>query len=162
MPVFLSHRTVDDRIAQSVAHRLKSHHDINCYVDDFDKEANTARGTNRITTLIVSRLNMCTHLLALVTENTKGSWWVPFEIGVARRAPRAISTFTNLSYGLPEYLTEWPVLRGESAVDKFAAAYKSQIATAKRMLTAEATTSFDERALSVDSFHTRLKASLGQ
>ena len=162
MPVFISHRTADDRVARTVAQRLENRHDIRGYVDDCDKDANAARGTSRITTLIVSRLNMCTHLLALVTDNTKGSWWVPFEIGVARRAPRAISTFTNLTYGLPEYLTEWPVLRGESAIDKFAAAYKAQIATAKRMLTAEATISLDERALSVDSFHSRLKASLGQ
>lgn len=104
---------------------------------------------------------MCTHLLALVTDNTKGSWWVPFEVGVARRAPRAISTFTNLLRGLPEYLTEWPVLRGETAIDKFAAAYKAQIATARRMLT-EKYASFGEQVRSVDSFHTRLKASLGQ
>src|SRR5262245_57071772 len=95
MPVFISHSTSDDKIARSVYDRLLSFHGIRCYIDDLDREAKAARGTRAITSLILSRLESCTHLLAVVTPNTITSWWVPFEIGVARRSPRAISTYSN-------------------------------------------------------------------
>ena len=122
MPVFISHRTKDDKIAQQVYRRLHFHHHIACYIDDFDDEA---RNTKKITDLILNRINSCTHLIAVVTSNTKGSWWVPFEIGVARRAPRIISSFTSLySFELPEFLKEWPVLKGQNAIDIFARFYK--------------------------------------
>ena len=161
MPVFISHRTADDKVAQDVAYRLKYVHGITCYVDDFDQEASAARGTRRITSLIVARLDLCTHLLALVTENTKGSWWVPFEVGVARRAPRVISTFTNLYTGLPEFLTEWPVLRGDTAIDRFAELYKTHKAAASRVLL-EKRASVEDQISLVDDFHSRLKVALGQ
>lgn len=161
MPVFISHRTADDDVARDVAWRLKYHHDIECYVDDFDEEARRVRGTQNITSLILRRLERCTHLLAIVTAHTKGSWWVPFEVGVARKAPRIISTFTDLGNGLPEYLTEWPVLRGRGAVDRFAAIYKRKREDARRMLLEKAATSGRQERL-VESFHTELKQALGQ
>ena len=117
MPVFISHRTADNVIAKKVYDRLTYRHGITCYLDDLDKEADHC---SRITALIVTRLTSCTNLLALVTRNTQGSWWVPFEVGVARQAPRIITSYTDLSHGvLPDFLTEWPVLRGDSAVDTF-------------------------------------------
>lgn len=162
MPVFISHRTVDDPIAKQVYNRLTNVHGITCYLDDIDREAGVANASNRITALIVRRLNECTNLLALVTPNTKGSWWVPFEVGVARQAPRMISTFTNLVQSeLPQFLTEWPVLRGDTAVDTFAKYYKQQASLAKRSLV-EKTASASEGVASVDSFHRQLKNALGQ
>jgi len=161
MPVFISHRTADDTIAQNVAWRLKSLHEIQCYVDNFDREADAARSTRNITSLILRRLDMCTHLLAIVTRNTEGSWWVPFEIGVARKAPRAIATLTNLGLGLPQYLEEWPVLRGEDAIDKFAAIYKRHRIDARRTLLEKVASVADQDRL-VGSFHTELKRALAQ
>lgn len=162
MPVFISHRTVDDEIAKSVYQRLRLHHNIDCYIDDIDAELRRASGTPAVTSLIVRRLNECTNLLAMVTENTQGSWWVPFEVGVARQAPRVITSFTNQQDAqLPEYLLEWPRLRGDTAVDTFARLYKAQ----RRLLTEriiEKRASAGEQLSSVDDFHRQLKASLGQ
>lgn len=127
MPVFISHRTADDALARQAASRLRYYHGIECYIDDIDQELKRAQGTSEVTALIVRRLNLCTNLLAIVTANTEGSWWVPFEIGVARQAPRVITTLTNQEdYSLPEYLREWPRLRGASAIDQFAELYKEQ------------------------------------
>ena len=96
MPVFISHRTADDVVARTVHDRLTRVHRIQCYLDDLDREAHR---TSKITALIVDRLKSCSNLLALVTRNTKGSWWVPFEVGVARQAPRIITSYTDLSTG---------------------------------------------------------------
>jgi len=162
MPVFISHRTADDKLAQQVAFRLKQQHGIECYLDDIDQELKKAQGTPAVTGLIVRRLNQCTNLLAIVTINTEGSWWVPFEVGVARQAPRVITTFTNQEdSSLPAYLLEWPRLRGDSAIDEFAKLYKAQ----QQILRANV---LEKRALAaeqvsvVDQFHRQLKARLGQ
>lgn len=162
MPVFISHRTADDTIARRVCDRLVQVHGIPCYLDDLDKEAGLANQSNRVTSLIVQRLNNCTNLLAIITKNTRGSWWVPFEVGVARQAPRAITSFTNLANGeLPEFLTEWPVVRGDKAIDIFAAMYQQQAGSIKRALI-DNTARALEGIAGVEAFHRQLKASLGQ
>ena len=162
MPVFISHRTADDQLARQVAFRLKNVHGIECYIDDIDALTTRTRGTAAISSLIVQRLNACTNLLAIVTPNTGGSWWVPFEIGVARQAPRVITSFTNLGdSSLPEYLLEWPRLRGEGAIDTFARMYKAQQGQLRQRVM-EKTANFSERENAVDLFHRNLKAALGQ
>lgn len=131
MPIFISHTTKDNALAQKVFNRLKYNHDIDCYIDDMDKELAKKRGNSELTPFLVGRLRRCDTLLAVVTNNTKGSWWVPFEIGTAREMPRVISSYTSLpdrstyqEQALPEYLLEWPRLRTDSDIDVFAREYK--------------------------------------
>lgn len=158
MPVFISHRTADDAIAQRVYLRLTRVHSIPCYLDNMDLELKTSSVTSRV----IERLKQCTNLLALVTENTKGSWWVPFEVGVAREAPRLITTFTNLAVNeLPEYLNEWPVLRGDNAIDTFAKYYKIGSGIVKRAFV-EHTLNASQGLSSIEAFYRNLKTELGQ
>ena len=132
MSIFISHTTSDDLIAKKIFLRLTKIYHIKCYIDDIDKELENKRGKSSLTPLLVNRLRKCDTLLAVVTENTKGSWWVPFEIGTAREMPRVISSFTNLpdyptyskKQGLPEYFLEWPRLRTDEDLDIFANEYQ--------------------------------------
>jgi hypothetical protein len=156
MPVFLSHRTADDHVAQAIANRLMSYHKIFCYIDNFDPHTKT---TTQVTSLILERINTCTHILALITNNTIGSWWVPFEVGVARQANRRIASVDTSTQTLPEYLTEWPVLVGDSAIDAFAELYHED--KAARPLH-EKRAAAQRTIGSADEFHRRLKAQLGQ
>ncbi|BCS54327.1 toll/interleukin-1 receptor domain-containing protein [Geobacter sp. SVR] len=134
MPIFISHTTQDDALARRVYSRLKINHNIDCYIDDMDKELASKRGTSQLTQLLVDRLRRCDTVLAVVSSNTKNSWWVPFEIGTAREMPRIITSFTSLpdrlSYTaqecLPEYLLEWPRFRSDSDIDLFARQYKQK------------------------------------
>ena len=162
MPVFISHRTADDSIAQQVAFRLRHRHGIAVYIDDIDQQVSRTRGTPAITALLVRRVNECTNLLAIVTQNTRGSWWVPFEIGIARQAPRVITSFTNQAdASLPEYLWDAPNIKNVSTVDTFARLYKQQ----QKVLTEqvlEKRASASTQVSYVDQFHTALKAALGQ
>lgn len=162
MPVFISHRTADNEIAQQVAQRLKYQHNITVYIDDIDQELRCVQGTAAITGLLVKRVNACTNLLAIVTKNTEGSWWVPFEIGVARQSPRAITSMTNLlDTSLPEYLHEWPRLRGDTAVDTFARLYKEHQRVLKEQVM-EKRASVLMQVNYVDQFQASLKTALGQ
>ena len=162
MPVFISHRTADDTFAQNVANRLMTRHGIFVYLDDIDKQVSGARGTPAITALLIDRISKCTNLLAIVTQNTKGSWWVPFEIGVARQAPRVITSMTNQQDSdLPEFLLEWPRLRGDAAIDTFAQLYKSQRdVLTERVVKKQA--SFSAQVSDVEQFQMKLMRSLGQ
>lgn len=162
MPVFISHRTTDDTLAKTVRDRLTNTHRITCYLDDLDKQAGIANKSKLVTALIVKRLTECTNLLVVVTKNTQGSWWVPFEVGVARQAPRIITSYTNLVQDeLPEFLTEWPVLRGNGAIDTFASIYNKQAPIVKRSFI-ENFSAASEGIAGVAAFHRQLKDALGQ
>lgn len=82
MPIFISHTTRDDALANRVKNRLTTIHKIECYIDDIDRELAANRGKASLTPVLIDRLRKCDTLLAVVTSNTKGSWWVPFEIGI--------------------------------------------------------------------------------
>jgi len=154
MPVFISHRTADDAKAQALAARLKVSHNITSYLDHFDPEA---KSTSEITDLIVSRINVCTHLMALITNATVGSWWVPFEIGVARQGDRRITSFDASSVKLPEFLAEWPVMTNESELDLFAEAYHRD-KKAKPIM--EKYGEYMRSIASASDFHTTLKSAI--
>lgn len=155
MPVFISHRTQDNDKAKAIAVRLYQHN-IVCYLDDFDPRLRSGR---QITALLIDAIHKCTHLMALVTNATRDSWWVPFEIGVARETPRRIATYDVSTEALPEYLTEWPVLKSDRDLDLFATAYhRDKAGKPSREKYAMA-----HRSIATpDDFHRELKASLGQ
>ena len=86
MPVFISHRTADDSLAKHVANRLKTSFGIVCYLDDIDQRLNGV-SAQRLTEILVEMVNKCTNLLAVVTKNTEGSWWVPTKLESPNKLP---------------------------------------------------------------------------
>ncbi len=161
MPVFISHRSLDDTKAQEIADRLSGVHRIRCYLDHIDT---ALQGAARITSLLVGRINECSHLIALITPTVvlPESWWVPFEIGVARQADRRIASFSSdMGYErLPQYLKEWPVLIGPAAIDEFAELY--HLDNAGKPLVDKFVRSNKPRISTASEFHIRLKRALGQ
>lgn len=134
MAIFISHASADNQIAAKVFNRLKIHHRIGCYLDDIDERLRSMRGRPGLTPYLVRKIKEHDTLLAVVTQNTQQSWWVPFEIGTAREIPIIITSYTNLldplsgnySGRLPEYLLEWPRLRTDQDIDIFANKYKER------------------------------------
>ena len=123
MPVFISYQSEDRSAATEVRERLEGHHGIPCWMDVFS----TSYSPKTITQDVLRNINKCTHLIALFGENTRVSWWVPYEVGVAEQAKRAITSFAEYSNeNLPEYLMHWPILRNKDAVDEFAKLYKER------------------------------------
>ena len=61
-------------------------------------------------------------LLAIVTLNAQGSWWVPFEIGVAREAGKVLSCRVDKREGvaLPSYLAAWPIVTSDAKLKEWA------------------------------------------
>ena len=111
--VFLSHKGDDMGLAEDIGEILYDN-GIQSYLDRWDPAVDGdspgleehIRGVIRDTPII----------LAVVTENTSLSWWVPFEIGVARETESQIATFLSVdetsgkTVALPSYLGKWPIL----------------------------------------------------
>lgn len=154
MPVFISHRNADNELARHVFTFL-TERGITSYIDDLDKEAKT---TDDITALLLSRLSYTSHLIAVVTQNTAGSWWVPFEIGVATESAKRIASYTRYRTLLPEYLLKWPAMQSNPDLESFAAAYRRD----RPIIEKRAYEGVTARRSDADTFHRSLKASIGQ
>jgi hypothetical protein len=153
VPVFLSHKREDTEPTLRIANYLRNA-GIQCYVDVLDP---SIKSTDDLTTLLRDRIHKCSHLMAVVSNYTTQSWWVPFEIGVGTEIEKRITTYQLSSVALPDFLTKWPILRNESDLAYFVALYRQDVSVSLsegRVLSANVN--------SASSFHTVLKSLLKQ
>lgn len=129
MPVFISYRHMDRLHAVAINSRLKQAN-IKTYLDVLDPESQT---TDDITGVITRNITECTHLLAVVSERTASSWWVPFEIGEATISNRRICSFKTGPAELPLYLDKWPKLSTDKDLDFFIEAYREEVSNKRSM-----------------------------
>jgi hypothetical protein len=122
MKIFISHQQADSQQALVISRRLKSRHDIDSYLDVIDPAVGTTG--DDLADHVRKELANCSQLLAVVSEATRTSWWVPWEIGIACEKDFPLATFADATTSLPEYLKKWPYLRTESDVDLYAEASK--------------------------------------
>ena len=152
MPVFISHKSVDKPAALEIASYLRTR-GVQSYVDVLDPQL---QSTDDITSVIVTRVRKCTHLMAVTSSNTISSWWVPFEIGVATDQDRRISTYTLEVTNLPDYLKKLPILKSKAHLDQFIDLYQRDKVVALSKSAAVRTIA------SADNFHQSLKSRIGQ
>ena len=154
MPVFISYRHMDRAYAMAINSRLIKA-DIKTYLDVLDLESLT---TDDITGVITRNITECTHLLAVGSEKTALSWWVPFEIGEATISNRRICSFRTGPAELPLYLDKWPKLSTESDLDFFIDAYREEVSN-KRSMSLESISESVKGSYKrdADMFHEQLK-----
>ena len=153
MPVFISHRSTDTEQATAV-HSYLSARGVRCYIDKLDE---ALQSTDNITEVILARIKQCSHMMAVVSQQTRGSWWVPFELGVATDSDRRISSFKATNVDLPHFLSKWPILKDKYDLDKFIELYKRDSTIAFN----ESRASYQD-VKSADQFHRQLKTNIGQ
>ena len=84
--VFISHKKEDEAAAIAIGTYLTDVVGVNIYLDTQDillKEAVSTENDQKIVESIQTGLACSTHLLCLISDKTKLSWWVPYEIGFA-------------------------------------------------------------------------------
>ncbi|MFW7342262.1 toll/interleukin-1 receptor domain-containing protein [Pollutimonas sp. H1-120] len=159
MKIFLSHQKHDSETAKSVQSHLKAKHGIDCYLDVIDPGIKFGED---IASHVRAELARCTQLLAIVSEATKLSWWVPWEIGVATEKDYPLATFGR-GVTIPEYLKKWPYLQTMADLDKYA---KVSSTTSQRSLTASmesrSSGSVPYKFNATEHFYKTLRAELGQ
>lgn len=102
--VFVSHKSNDQARALDVA-RCIQEQGLSVWVDVLDQSI--VGDSPELAKHIDNILTRTFSLLAVVTENTQESWWVPFEIGLAFELRRYLSSYGSRSL-LPSFLRTWP------------------------------------------------------
>lgn len=116
MRVFISHKQEDEIPARYICDKL-SDLGVDAYLDLLEGEL-LLNGED-LTNHIKKRLNSCTDILVVMSNNTKESWWVPFEIGMAAQRDFSIVSYLINNVKLPDYLSYWPALRKTTDLNKY-------------------------------------------
>lgn len=155
--VFISHKQEDAKIAGEIAAYVKIK-GLDVYLDVIDTQL--GRDGPDLADYIRKRLDECTQLLAVLSANTRVSWWVPWEIGVATEKERFLASYVADNATVPEFLQKWPYLRTRQDLDRYVEESKrAELLVESRIRSGYSTTA---RATGFRSFHTSLKSALHQ
>ena len=103
--VFVSHKSDDIDEALSVAKCIRSF-DLTAWVDVLDP--NIGGDALDLDNYIERVMFRSFSLMAVVTDVTHQSWWVPFEIGIAFELRRYLASYTERLTELPSFLEKRP------------------------------------------------------
>ena len=103
--VFISHRRFDTAVARKIAGYF-DFLGLHYYLDEEDEvlQQTLARGHSTDRALVESidqGLAHSTHLLAILSDRTMGSWWVSYEVGSARA--RGFASRTSAAHDSPRH-----------------------------------------------------------
>jgi len=131
--LFISHRKVDEKLALRIG-KLALQEGFEIWIDVLDRNLQGLKSSQRragnylaplaIAGIIEVALLNCTHLIATVTYNTAGSFWVPYEFGrvkdrlvSSRQASSWIDPSTNTPFAVGEYLHLCPIHGSENDIE---------------------------------------------
>lgn len=123
MKFFISHKQEDSITALQIKNELQRL-GIQAYLDLLDSTV-TSNG-REMTEHIKKKINDCTDIIVIISERTRASQWVPFEVGIAAQRDLPTATFLQASVVLPEFLEYWPRLKYVSDIHKYVTA-KQQV-----------------------------------
>lgn len=121
MKVFISHKQEDAVTANQIANELDSIH-VDYYLDLLDPTV--TKSGKMLTEHIRKNLNTCTDIIVIMSEITRYSQWVPFEVGMAAQVELPTATFLKDSVLLPNFLQYWPRLKRPSDIRKYVSVRK--------------------------------------
>ena len=121
MKVFISHKDEDSALALDIQSAF-SRNGVNSYLDVLD--SSIIGGGKELTEHIKNNLNLCSDIIVLISDATKYSWWVPFEIGMSAQVDMPTASFLRSDVILPSYLSYWPRLKTIRDIDKYVAVRK--------------------------------------
>lgn len=157
--VFISHKNTDAALATKVARRIQAN-GLETYLDMIDDAL--VKDGPELADLLLARMSSCQQLIAVVSSQTKDSWWVPWEIGVGSEKGFRMASYSESYVSLPSYLEKWPALHTDGHIDLYCQ-YSKQTEVVVNRRIREAIT--EERRMQVRKsealdFHKQLKAAI--
>jgi hypothetical protein len=116
--IFISHQRQDSQIARTLARNLTERR-LEVYLAVIDPVASAVHGPN-LGEYVLLQITKCKQFIAVVSQNTQASWWVPWEIGIATARYMPAAIFSKDEVDLPYYLLGWPKLSSVSDLDWYA------------------------------------------
>jgi hypothetical protein len=120
--IFLSHKSEDKPAVKDIAKYI-GEAGVDYYLDIEDPDLQKAeRGEDhvKITEFIELGINRSSHVLSLISNTTKDSWWVPFEIGYAKKGEKglALLPLKDVAY-IPSYIQILRELNGIKQLNEY-------------------------------------------
>jgi hypothetical protein len=158
MKIFVSHKKEDETIAIDISKALQAlGHSV--YLDVIDNEI--LKGTIHLADYLKVKLTECDSLIAVISNATQLSWWVPWEIGVASEKDYPLGSFLVGATAPPEYLRKWPIMRTIPELKVFGDFVRS-VETKEGMIRRAMDKSYNSSKITATQFHTEMKKKLGQ
>jgi len=127
--IFLSHKGDDKKAVIDIGKYIMNA-GINVYIDVDDIGLQAAAQTGNDTAIckyIELGIANSTHLMAVVSEKTKSSWWVSYEVGYAKRNNNELSTLKLKDVrDLPSFLKITTIVEGIDTLNKYLIEVNSQ------------------------------------
>lgn len=121
--VFISHKIEDQHIAIELGDFLTQKMNVDIYLDVFDinlQEAISVENDAKIVDSITTGLKLSDILLCVISDKTKLSWWVPYEIGIADNSGLKIASIrTKEINDFPSFLKTKKTLNNLSELVEF-------------------------------------------
>lgn len=121
--IFISHKKEDQHIAIELGNFLTEKMNVDIYLDIFDmelQEAVSVENDAKIVSSINDGIKLSDVLLCIVSDNTKLSWWVPYEIGVADNSGKKIASIkTKQINDFPSFLKTQETINDLSELIEF-------------------------------------------
>ena len=121
--VFISHKKEDQHIAIELGEFLMKTMNVDIYLDIYDpeiQEAVSVENDAKIVESIAEGLKVSNILLCVISDKTKLSWWVPYEIGMADNLGLKIASIkTKEIDDFPSFLKTKKTLNNISEVVEF-------------------------------------------
>ena len=161
MKFFISHKKEDTNKAIEIAHALHNFN-VDYYLDAFDSTISS--NPKKLTDHIKNEMEKCSDIIVVISEKTKKSAWVYFEVGIAAHAQKATSTYMIDDTQLPEFLEYWPTLKNSNDLRAYIS-IKMEMYPSHKHLKNESyiglkNTASSFHAPSLDNFYTAVKAQL--
>lgn len=159
--VFVSHAGTDSPLATHVAAQVKRN-GMDTYLDVIDDAL--LKDGPQLADNLLERMSQCQQLIAVLANQTKGSWWVPWEIGAGSEKGFRMASYSRQFVGLPSYLRKWPDLHSDDDIATYCRLSQevaAEVARRERTVLSEEAR-FNIRKSQASDFHTRLKAQLGR
>lgn len=119
MKIFISHKQEDALTANQIASELRAIH-VDYYLDLLD--SSVTQSGRELTNHIRNSLNNCTDIIVVMSEITRYSQWVPFEVGMAAQIDMPTATCLKEYVSLPDFLQYWPRLKKPADIQKYVSA----------------------------------------
>jgi hypothetical protein len=124
--IFISHKKEDKTEASKLADYIKDS-GIDIFFDANDENLNNPEVLKNpvlVTNAINDALSKSTHMIAVISNKTKESWWVPYEIGFATKNYSGSNSIRALfikgfTQQTPEYLEIVKKIKSTSELDTF-------------------------------------------
>ena len=156
MKVFISHKQEDSLNAKRVQEAFAAL-GVSSYLDVLDDTL--VNSGESLTDHIKKQLNTCTDIIVVMSEATRYSWWVPFEIGMAAQLDMPTATFLTSYTKLPEYLEDWPRLKSTTDIATYVLVRYSTASQIQKNF-AHSYSQQSLRAVETRNFHKNLKQKL--